>query len=148
MIPGKVYLWKLSLIQEISTYSTPSVEISTCSGFSVRDRSWQLTRSNCVQMAFATVHSKHVHVNIRSRPFLYIEYRSSVKFIRATLKYVHISEINANFHVLTLAGIHWNYIVNISEFNQTLDSCNSKSENHTDANTVWHDPIFQSISHL
>ena len=55
-------------------------------------------------MAFATVHSKHVHVNIRSRPFLYVKYRSSVKFIRATLKYVHISEISANFHVLTLAG--------------------------------------------
>ena len=64
-------------------------------------------RSNGVQMAFATVHSKHVHVNIRSRPFLYVKYRSSVKFIRATLKYVHISEICANFHVLTLSG---NYI--------------------------------------
>ena len=76
IIPGKVYLWKLSLIQEISTYSTPSVEISTCSGFSVRDRSWQQIafklRSIGVQMAFATVHSKHVHVNIRSRPFLYV----------------------------------------------------------------------------
>ena len=77
-------------MQEKCTYSTPSVEISTRSGFSVRDRSWQLTRSNCVQNAL---------------PFLYVKYRSSAKFIPATLKYVHISEICANFHVLTLAGI-------------------------------------------
>ena len=67
-------------------------------------------RSNDVQMAFATVHPKHVHVNIRSRPFLYVKYRSWVKFIRATLKYVHISKICANFHVLTLAGsIIWRF---------------------------------------
>ena len=52
LLPGKVHLWKLSLIQEKCTYSTPSVEISTRSGFSVRDRSWQLTRSNCIQNAF------------------------------------------------------------------------------------------------
>ena len=40
IVPGKAYLWKLSRILGKCTYSTLQVEISTRSGFSVRDRSW------------------------------------------------------------------------------------------------------------